>query len=159
MNFPRGVGIISNLNSDSGLNQNKNLSLLFRVEKSVLCLFLFASQKVSTSGLELLIRASHHSFKDERSILLSFKSQPSEPFVVPRQESQSGVWVPADNGKLIYFYALCSFSLQKMNMSLAWLTPEVNCFKSSLCYMHYVKQSWICAGPLLESMECTLQLI
>lgn len=70
-------------------------------------------------------------------------------FVVPRQGAQSGGGLPVDNGKLIYFCALCSFPLQKMNMPLAWLTPEVNCFKSTLNYMLYVKQCWIGAGPLL----------
>lgn len=32
-----------------------------------------------------------------------------------------------------------SLCLQKMNMSLAWLTLAVNCFKSREREMHYIK--------------------
>lgn len=102
LNSPRGTKRVSTLKTEKQLANL--LEMWGPCEHTIF--FIHVLQKALTTWQWLLIRASHHSFKVGTANLLSFKSQPLWPLLNPDWHPERGLWVPVDNGKLIYFCAV-----------------------------------------------------
>lgn len=66
-------------------------------------------------------------------------------------ETRRTEWWRAASGqwKAHLLHCTVQLSLAENEYVISLVNPKLNCFKSSLHYMHYVKQYWIRVGLLL----------